>query len=498
MKDFKKTKVEKISRRGFMGGALAAAAFSIVPRDVLGGSGYTPPSERLNVACIGVGAQGTRVMMNFLKHPDVQVVSVCDVNKESCDYSEWGPNELRNKIRMLLGSAYSNWGSDRKGATAGREPARRIVEAYYSGNSRSGLFHGCSAYNDFRELLDKEKDLDAVIVCTPDHWHAVVSVTAMKKGKNVYCQKPMTHSIDEARKMAEVARESRVATQVAVSNQASEVTRLLCEWIWAGAIGPVRKVENWSSRPFWPQGVDRPEKADQVPEGLDWDLWLGPAPSRPYSHVYLPFVWRGWFDFGTGAIGDMGCYSFDTIFRVLKLTVPASVEASSTQVFKETFPAASIIHFNFAARENMPPVQLTWYDGGLKPSRPEQLEDGREMGEEKEGLLFIGDGGTIMCGFNGENPRIIPEAKMRAFQPPPKTLPRSPGHDREWIEACKGGPKAGANFEFESAITEAVLLGNVAVRTGEKLYWDSPNLKVSNSASAQQLVSFMYRQGWAL
>lgn len=488
----------KVSRRAFIGAAAGAAAFTIVPRHVLGGRGYVPPSDKLTAACIGVGSQGTRVMMDFLKQPDVQIVAVCDVNQESSDYSEWGSNEIRDKIRKLLGGGYSDWGSDWKGCTCGREPARRIVEAYYATQSPTGKFRGCTPYNDFRELLEKEKGLDAVIVCTPDHWHAHVAIAAMKTGKHVYCQKPMTHSNVEARRMAEVAREKGVATQVAVGNQASEATRLLEEWIGAGAIGPVRRVENWSTRPFWPQGIKRPEAVDPVTPGLDWDLWLGPAPHRPFNHAYLPFVWRGWFDFGTGAIGDMGCYSFDTIFRVLKLSAPESVEASSTEPFRESFPAASILHFQFGARGDLPPVEITWYDGGLKPARPPELEDGREMGIEGEGLLFHGDLGTIMCGFNGAQPTLIPESKMKAFQPPPKTLPRSPGNDREWIEAARGGKAGGANFEFEAPVTQAVLLGNVALRAGKKLHWDSANLKVTNDEAAQKYINDAYREGWSL
>jgi predicted dehydrogenase len=487
----------QISRRTFVGGAVSAAAFTIVPRHVLGGPGYTPPSEKLNAACIGVGAQGTRVMMDFLKQPDLQIVSVCDVNKESSDYSEWGSNELRDKERRLLGQP--DWGADWKGCTCGREPARRLVEAYYAGRSPSGQYRGCAAYNDFRELLEKEKDLDAVIVGTTDHWHAPISIAAMRKGKHVYCQKPMTRAVYEAHKMGEVARETKVATQLAVGNQASEATRLLCEWIWAGVIGPVREVHNWSSRPFWPQGIERPKEEEPVPEGLDWDLWLGPAPARPYNHVYLPFVWRGWFDFGTGAIGDMGCYSFDTIFRVLKLGPPASVEASSTRVLPETFPLASLLRFDFPARGDMPAVRIHWYDGGLTPPRPEGLQEGRDLtGEDNEGLLFVGDRGTVICGFSGEEPRLLPESKMKTFQPPPKTLPRSIGHEREWIEACKGGKPGGANFEFEAPVTETILLGNVALRTGKKLYWDGPGMKVTNVPPAEQYVNPAYRQGWTL
>jgi predicted dehydrogenase len=501
MKDAKKmmrTEGREFSRRAFIGGAAStAAALTIIPRRVLGGVGYTAPSEKITAACIGVGAQGTRVMMDFLKQPDVQIISVCDVNQESSDYVEWNTNELRDKQRALLSN--SGWGQDWKGPTAGREPARRLVEAYYASQTPAGEYKGCAVYNDYRELLEKEKDLDAVIIGTPDHTHAVISIAAMRKRKAVFCQKPMTHSIYEARRVAEAAREMRVATQVAIGNQASEATRLLCEWVWAGAIGPVREVHNWSTRPFWPQGIERPAQGEAAPSTLDWDLWLGPAPFRPYHRAYLPFVWRGWYDFGCGAIGDMGCYSFDTIFRVLKLGPPQSVEASSTRTFQETFPAASIIHFNFLnfpARGEMPPVKVTWYDGGLRPPRPPELEEGREMGREREGLLFVGERGTIMCGFNGTSPVLIPEAKMKEFQPPPKTLPRSAGNYREWLDACKGGPAGGANFEFEGLVTEAVLLGNVALRAGKKLLWDGPNLKVVNVPEAQRYVRDEYRQGW--
>ncbi|HEU4386852.1 MAG TPA: Gfo/Idh/MocA family oxidoreductase [Blastocatellia bacterium] len=486
----------RISRRSFIGGAATTAAFTIVPRHVLGGRGHIAPGDKIAAACIGVGAQGTRVMMDFIKQPDVQIVAVCDVNKESSDYVEWFPNEMRDKERALLGN--QEWGQDWKGPTAGREPARRLVEAYYGSQVQSGEYRGCSVYTDYRELLDKQKDFDAVIIGTPDHTHAMIAAAAMKKRKHVFCQKPLTHSIFEARRLAEIARENRVSTQVAVGNQASEATRLLCEWIWAGAIGPVREVHNWSTRPFWPQGIERPSQGEPVPPGLDWDLWLGPAPTRPYHHAYLPFVWRGWYDFGNGSLGDMGCYSFDTIFRVLKLGPPESVESSSTKIFAETFPVASIIHFNFPARGDIPPVRLTWYDGGLRPPRPRELEEGRQMGIENEGLLFIGDKGTIMCGFNGASPKLIPESKMQEFKQPPQTLPRSPGNDREWIDACKGGKPGGANFEFEGPITEALLLGNLALRTGKKLYWNGPEMRVLNVADAQQYVRREYRQGWTL
>ncbi len=499
-----------LSRRAFLATA-GAAALTIVPRHVLGGEGRPAPNDRVAIACVGVGSQGLRVMLQFLAQADVQVVSVCDVNKQSSDYPQWGAAEFRDSVRRLLGGDYAGWGdwlsTSREialtrtmkvtGGTAGREPCRQIVDAYYAGHKPSGRYRGCSAYGDFRELLEKEKDVDAVVVCTTDHWHAFVSVAAMKKGKHVYCQKPMTRAVWEARRMAEAAREAKVATQVAVGNQASEATRLLCEWVWGDAIGPVRQVVNWSSRPFWPQGVDRPKEEEPVPDGLDWDLWVGPAPERPFNHVYLPFVWRGWHDFGAGALGDMGCYSFDTIFRVLRLEAPTSVEASSTEAYAETYPKASIIHFQFPARGPMPPVKVTWYDGGLKPPRPEEFEEGRKLPDE--GLMFVGDKGTLLCGFTGDDPVLIPESKRKAFQPPPKTLARSPGNEREWIEACKGAKTVpGANFEFSDLVTETILVGNVALRAGERLVWDRAGLKAANTAAAQGLVRPEYRKGWTL
>ncbi len=499
-----------VPRRRFLGGTLAAAAlggFTFVPRRVLGGEGSIPPNDKINTAFIGTGSQGLRVMLEFLKQPEIQAVAVCDPNTRSADYPQWGKTEFRDAVRELL-ETESGWDWLSTGreiqlthsmtstaGVSGREPCRQIVEAYYGKRKSSGEYRGCAAYSDFRELLEKEAGVDAVVVGTPDHLHAVVSVAAMKKGKHVFCQKPMTRSVREARRMAEVARETGVATQVAVGNQASEDTRLLCEWIGAGAIGPVREVINWSSRPFWPQAIERPAEAQPLPEGLDWDLWLGPAPERPFHSIYLPFVWRGWYDFGCGALGDMGCYSFDTIFRVLKLDAPVCVEASPTEMYAETYPQASIIHFHFPARGDQPPVKVTWYDGGLKPPRPTELEDNRQL--DKEGLMFIGDRGTILCGFTGGEPELIPEEKMKAFQQPPKSLPRSPGNDREWIEACRGGKiTPGANFEFSSRVAETFLLGNAALRAGQRLTWNQDAMSAGDAA--RPFIDPEYRPGWSL
>jgi predicted dehydrogenase len=504
-----------ISRRKFLGQAGAAAiGFSIVPRRVLGGAGYVPPSDKVNIAFIGVGSQGLRVMLRFLAQPDVQGVGVCDPLKSAANFPQWDTHEFCKDARKLLGvDSGWDWLSPDEpiqlthslkvtSGVSGREPCQKIVDGYYGTQQRSGQYRGCAAYGDFRELLEKQKDVDAVVVCTTDNLHAAVSAAAMRKKKHVFCQKPLTHTIYEARRVAEIARETGVATQIAVANQASEDTRLLCEWIWSGAIGPVREVHNWSSRPFWPQAIERPKETEPVPDGLDWDLWLGPAPERAFNHAYAPFVWRGWSDFGCGALGDMGSYSFDTIFRALKLEAPVSVEASSTDRYEETYPLASMIHYDFAARGDMPPVKFTWYDGGLKPQRPDELEPGRPFKVEDEdgdeGLLFVGDRGKILCGFNGWKPRLIPETKMQAFQQPPKTLPRSPGNEREWLDACKGSKvKPGGNFEFEGLVTETLLLGNVATMVGRKLDWERAGMKVSLD-SAQKFVRPERRKGWEL
>ncbi len=485
---------DKISRRGFIGSAAGAAALTIVPRHVLGGPGYVPPSDMLTLASIGVGAQGTRVMMDFLKEPDVRIIAVADVNRGSSDYVEWGPNELRDKVRRLIGDP--NWGSKFTGPTAGREPAQQVVNAYYAKKGAS-VGSGCAGYNDFRDLLDKEKSLDGVVVCTPDHWHAPVSITAMRAGKHTYCQKPMTHTVHQARRMAVVARETKVATCVALAVSASESTRHLEEWIAAGVIGPVRHVKNWSSRPFWPQGLNRPADVQTVPDGFDWDLWLGPAPERPYNHAYYPFVWRAWYDFGCGCIGDMGQYSFDTLFRVLKLTAPISVEASSTTPFPESFPAASILRWEFPARGNMPDVKIDWYDGTLMPRRPDILPDDEPMSMDNEGMLLIGDKGQILCGFEGEKPHLIPASRMKAFTPPPDNIKPAVPHYREFIEAAKGnGPPPLPNFEFEAPVAEAILLGNVALRRREKIRWDAENHRITNSPQAEELLTTSYRGDW--
>ena len=468
----RREKQRRVSRRAFLRRSTAAAAFAVVPRHVLGGHGYVAPSDKIALAGIGTGGQGIQNIMVFLQSPEVQVVAVCDVNRESGGYISW------------------NWTQGKEQRVAGREPARRAVDEHYAEARRSGTYRGCRAYADFRELLDKE-DVDAVMVATPDHTHAVITMAALQRGKHVYCEKPLTYSVYEARQVAEAARRAKVATQLGNQGQASEESRLTCELIGQGAIGPVREVNVWSGPRFWswPTWEGRPSETPPVPDGLDWDLWLGPAPVRPYHPAYCPWTWRNWWDFGTGLLGDLGCHKLSTVFKALKLRHPISVEACSTKMDPEIYPLGVIARFEFPSREGMPPLTLNWYDGGLKPPYPKDLERGRSMSD----VIYVGEKGTLM------GHRIIPDSKMRAYGPPRKVLPRSPGHYQEWITACKGGPPAGANFvDHAGVLTETCMLGNVALRAGKKLDWDGPNLKVTNDQAANKYLHREYREGWTL
>lgn len=443
-----------LSRRALLGRTAAAATITIVPRHVLGGAGRTAPSEKLNIAGVGIGGQGAHDLQSVSSE---NIVALCDV--------DW----------------------DYAGKVFGAYPEAK-------------------RYRDFRVMLEKEKGIDAVVVATPDHTHAVVSMMAIKMGKHVYCEKPLTRTVYEARALGEAAREAGVATQMGNQGMAFEGNRLINEWIWDGAIGQVREVHAWSDRPthngqlFWAQGVDRPKDTPPVPETLDWDLWLGPAPQRPYHPAYHPFRWRGWWDFGSGGLGDMGIHNLAPVFSALKLAAPRSVHARSTLFNDETLPLASTVHYEFGARVDMPPVTLHWYDGGMAPPRPPELEDDRELSRE-DGLIFVGDKGKMYVeGWGGHSPRLIPEAKMRAYKRPPKTLPRSIGHHAEWVKACKEGTPTRSAFEtFAGPLTEAVLLGTVCVRTGGKrLFWDSTNLKVTNLPEANEYLHYEYRPGWTL
>jgi len=503
------------TRRKFGASAAAATPFLFLPRNVIGAYQNQPaPSDRVNLACIGMGRQGMAVMMGLLARPDVQVVAVCDCNRGSKDYAEYSSNALLTSARRLLGPGYENWGEDlaspgsvKLTATfqtslgmGGREPAKRVVEAYYASRKQSA-YKGCTAYADYRELLEKESGVDAVYVATPDHWHAPIGIAAMKKRKHVLGQKPMTHSIGEARRMAAVAREMKVATSVTVNNPSSAATKQIMAWINDGAIGRVMEVHNWSSRPYWPQGVDRPAEAMQAPPNLDWNMWLGPAPERPYHKVYQPFSWRGWFDFGCGSFGDMGCYSFAGVFKILNLTPPEAVECTTSEPHPETYPLASIVHLDFPANGNRGPVRMSWYDGGLKPRRPAGLrpDDERAFRARGEGIMYVGDKGLLLAGFNGENPRLYPETRKAEPPPPRQQGQQQPGEGSgpaidQWLAACKGGPEPEASFASQQAPTEAFLLGCLAQRLpNERFEWDTAAMQVKNSEAANKLVDPPYR-----
>lgn len=493
-----------MKRRKFLSATAAAAGLTIIPRHVLGGMGYIAPSDRLNLACIGTGTQGTRVMLEMLKIKDIQIVSVADPVKDDNRYQNWGEFELRNNIRRTIEEPL--WDEGVKGCRAGREQAKRIVDTWYS-KKQGTDYKACTAYEDFRELLEKETDIDAVVIATPDHQHAQVAVKAMNKGKHVFCQKPMTNAVYEARLMAETATKTGVATQVATNNASSVDVDRLCELIWSGAIGPVREVFNWSNRPVWQAGFTQLPEEQKVPKGFNWDLWLGRAAERPFSYDYTHTVFRSWFDFGTGALGDMGCYSFSAIYRALRLGNVGAVEASGNtivglvngnpqQIPYVSHPHAMNAHFTFPARAGMPAVELYWMDGGLRFPRPKDFdEDGLDFGPE--GLLFVGDYGKILCEFQGRNPRIIPLSRNKSLIKPPETIERSKGHIPDWIEACRGGKKARCTFESAAPITEALNLGIIAMRTRKRLAWDPVNFKTNNE-DANKLLKPTYRAGWEL
>lgn len=377
--------------------------------------------------------------------------------------------------------------------------------------SASGMyqrFPQAKRFRDYRQMLEEiDSQIDAVIVGTPDHHHFPASMLAISKGKHVYCEKPLTHSVWEARTLTLAARKAGVATQMGNQAQADEQTRLVQEYVMDNAIGTIREAHVWTDRParglfdeFWPQGISRPSDRPEVPASLDWDLWLGPAPERPYHPAYVPFKWRGWWDFGTGALGDIACHYFDPVFRALNLGAPLSVEASSTRVNDESYPAGSTITYHFPPRGEMPPVKLVWYDGGLRPPRPKSIPEGATLGAN--GVMLVGEEDAVLVS-DWNQWRMYPEERANSHGTPPQKLARSVGHHREWINACKGGAPAGSNFEWSGPMTEAVLLGNVALRpqlrddlTRVRLEWDTENLQFRNHAKANDYLRREYRKGW--
>jgi len=439
----------KISRRELMGAAAAVAAFAIVPKRVLAASA----NNKLNIAGIGVGGRGAS---DIEAVESENIVALCDVDL------------------------------DRAKGTLKKHP-------------------GAKVYRDFREMLDKEaKNIDAVVIGAPDHIHAPAAIRAMKMGKHVYCEKPMAHTIFEAREMARVARETGVVTQMGNQGHAGDGLRLYREYIDAGAIGKVKEVHVWSDRAgtperaWWPQGITAPQDSEPVPETLDWDLWLGPAKWRPHNSAYAPFKWRGWFDFGCGALGDMAVHNADPAFFALELDAPTAVEAETSEVNNDTFPKWNIIHYYFPAKGARPAVKMTWYDGAKLPPKPVHLDEGLKLGDN--GILFVGESASLLGGSHAGTPRIIPEAKRKEYGQPPKTLPRSPGHHKEWIEACKAGKPedAKSGFWYAGPFTEALLVGNLAVRLKTRVEWDAKTMRSPNCPEADNYVTKFYRAGWRL
>lgn len=471
-----------LSRRNFIKNtSIAAGGFVIVPRHVLGGKGFISPSDKLNIAGIGAGGKAEVNLPYAWNKGAENIVALCDVDD-----------------RMAV-NARKNW-----------------PNAPY--------------YKDFREMLDKEhKNIDAVIVTIPDHMHAVAALPAMQLGKHVYCEKPLTHDIYEARILTQAAAKYKVVTQMGNQGSSGNDTRILETWIQAGVIGNVHKVHVWTNRPTWPQGIPAPTGKYDVPSELDWNLWLGTAPQRDYNPGYLPAIWRGWTDFGTGSLGDMGCHFMDVPYRALKLGYPVSVECSVGSVYKgffeevintDSYPPSSVTAIQFPARGTMGAVELIWYDGGIKPIRPKELLPDEPMGEWDGGIIFEGTKGKIMAGLFGRNPTLLPTRLMKQTNLPKSKFPfvinGSEGHQTQWVNACKKGYGAytSSSFDKSGPLTETVLMGNLAVRSynysetnakGEKsfpgrkkLLWDGANMKITNFEPANQFVKRTYRGDYKL
>ena len=454
-----------LTRRSFLAGAAAMAGGLAACRTTtaipVATGGATPVTRKLNVAIIGAGGRGSDNIKGLVATGAVNIVALCD-----CD--------IRQAGEAL--SQYPN----------------------------------AARFSDWRRLLDAEKGIDAVVVSTPDHNHAMISIAAMQRGKHVYCEKPLAHSIWEAREMARVAAERRVVTQMGTQGHAYEGTRRAVETLRAGVIGDITELHVWTDRPagWWPQGVTRPVETPPVPAGLDWDVWLGPVQARPYNPAYVPFKWRGFWDFGTGAIGDMGVHNLDTAFWALELGVPTSVVVKdcspglTDERMKETAPLWSILELQFAARKGKPAVKMTWYDGGKLP--PQELFMGEPLIEKDGGSLVIGAKGTLFTrtwhGGQSEQDMfvLLPRKQFAGLTPPTPMLPRTASHYHEWVEACLGQGSALSNFGYASVLTEALLVGNLALRTGKPIDWDSARMRAVNCPDADPFIHPDLRSGWRL
>jgi hypothetical protein len=499
------------SRRKFIGAA--ATAFTIVPRHVLGGQGGVAPSDKITLAYIGVGTQGLREMPALLQLPEIQIVSVCDPSKEAAGYRDWSRDSLLNGIRRGIGKP--GWKGAGEGVVpGGRDVAKDLVETFYADQKSSGKFKGCSSYADFRELLEKERDINAVKIMTPDHSHALIAISAMKKGKHVIMHKPIANRLKEAKLVIDTARQTGVATHFLPwdSNGSME---LVLKWIKDGAIGNLREIHNWTNRPVWPQYAMIPTDTPPVPKGFDWDVWLGPEAYRPYHPNYTHMVFRGWYDFGGGSMADMGHYSLWTVFNALELGAPTSIEPmlshdctlndniAATIRNDFSFPTASSVRFKFPARGPRGAVDLIWYEGGIRPTTPDELDEDKKS-FTPEGMMFVGDKGKILAGFRVESPRLIPERRMRGYEvaeaPRRQREPgqASPGM-KQWMAACKGDKQqSSGNFLNAWPISEAVNLYAVALRSRQRLLYDAEKMQITNAPEANKYLAREYRKGWEL
>jgi len=470
---------DHIPRRTFIKHSTqAAAAFSIVPSFVLGGNKHVAPSDTLYIAGIGVGGKGTSDLTSIAESPHAKIIHLCDVDDRMAEQSK-----------------------------------KNFPEARY--------------HKDYRKLLEKEhKNIDAVTVSTPDHTHAVAAMAAMELGKHVYVQKPLTHSIKEARMLADAAKKYRVVTQMGNQWASETHVRRMQEVVDAGLIGEVTGVYAWTNRPVWPQGIPTPTGKHEIPKELDWDLWLGPVPKMNYNPAYVPFNWRGWWKFGTGALGDMGCHIMDPVFRILPIDFPTEVECSVTtnwsgffQVanYADSCPASSIIHLKFPRTDGKGDIKLTWMDGGLRPETPEEVLPTDDLGNLENGVIFEGTKGK-MIGNYSRSPILLPTSRMSELENLPETLKRIPeGHYVDWVNNCIKGydnAKTSSSFDYAGPFTEAVLMGNLAIRSYQmqikdangraqypgrkKLYWDAKNMKITNFDEANAFVMRDYRDGWKL
>jgi len=501
------TPKRSIDRRKFIGEAGSAAiGLTIVPSTVLGGK-HVAPSDKINVAYIGLGTQGLRQLPDIIQLADVQITAVCDPQRKAINYYDWGPTGLRDQMRKLIGNP--NWTTGGNNTIpGGLDNGKEIVDAYYA---KTGKNYKCNAYTDFRELFEKEKDLDAIQVMTPDHLHGIICAAALKRDIAVSVHKPLSNRLIEGKKVFDMAHKSSATTHLQPwDSNGSDMPKVM-EWINSGAIGELQEVHNWSFRPVWPQYAKLPTDTPKVPDGFDWDVWLGPEASRPYHPHYTNMTFRGWYDFGGGSMADMGHYSLWTVFEHLKLAKPTIIEPNFNHVCgiseKGTaykikndfsFPFASSMRFKYPAVEGRPAIDLVWYDGGMRPPVPKEFyEQGIDF--PSEGIMFKGTKGMIMTrGFLATDPYLLSEGVQNSKEVSAAAgAVKMPGIQR-FIEGIKAGKQIEGGFRQAWPITEAVNLYAAALRSQKTLLYDADTLKIKNDQKANDYLDRIYRKGWSL